>query len=251
MTNDPFKSRLAPLEHICSVLGPPSEADLANPTGSVAQFATELKTSSGVLIEQLEAAGIKGLGPNDQVTVGDKQALLEALKARSSHEPRPSETLYHQKIVTPDQLIFAEAISDQLLTALANNPQLMYELEPRKFEELVARMFTDYGFHAQLTPATRDGGYDIIATLHNPATSFIALIECKKYSPDNRVGVEIVRGLYGVTEMKGANQGLVVTSSSFTRGALEEKARIGSRMELKDYAALTSWLHKYIGTSQA
>ncbi len=251
MINDSFKSRLAPLQHICSVLGPLSKADMAKPTGSVAQFAVELRISSNVLIEQLEAAGIRGLGPNDQITVGDKQALLEALKARSSHEPRPSATLYQQKIVTSDQIIFVETISDQLLTALANNPQLMYELAPRKFEELVARMFTDYGFRAQLTPATRDGGYDIIATLHNQATSFIALVECKKYSPENRVGVEIVRGLYGVTEMKGANQGLVVTSSSFTRGALEEKARIGTRMELKDYAALTTWLHKYNGISQA
>lgn len=251
MIKDSHASRLALLEHMCSVLRPLSKADLAKPTGSVAQFATELRVLPSVLIEQLETAGIRGLGQNDQITIGDKQALLEALKTRGSPETKPSETLYQQEIVTPEQLIFVEAISDKLLAALASDPQLMHKLAPRKFEELVARMFTDYGFHAQLTPATRDGGYDIIATLHNPVTSFIALVECKKYAPDNRVGVEIVRGLYGVTEMKGANQGLVVTSSSFTRGALEEKARIGSKIELKDYAALTSWLHKYIGNSQA
>lgn len=122
----------------------------------------------------------------------------------------------------------------------------MYQLTSRKFEELVARLFSDHGFDVELTRASRDGGYDILAKLNNPATSFIALVECKKYSPENRVGVEIVRGLYGVTEMKGANQGLVVTSSFFTRGAVEETARIGSKLGLKDYDALTTWLQAYV-----
>lgn len=214
-------------------------------TGSVADFAAEIKVTSDVLIKQLEIAGINGLGANDQITLGDKQALLEALRAQRPGDTKQSVSLYQQKI-TPTQLILVEDINEHLLAALARDPSLMFGLAPRKFEELVARMFSDYGFKVELTPATRDGGYDIFATLHNPTTSFIALIECKRYAPTKPVGVEIVRGLYGVTEREGANQGLIVTSSTFTRGAIEEKARIGSRMELKDYETLTTWLHKYI-----
>lgn len=251
MIKDSLDSRLTFIEHILSVLGPLKKADLARPTGSVADFAAEIKVTSHVLIEQLKAAGIKGLGANDQITLGDKQTLLEALRAQRPGETKQSASLYQQKIITPTQLILVEDINEQLLTALARDPNLIYGLAPRKFEELVARMFKDYGFEVELTPATRDGGYDIFATLHNAATSFIALIECKRYAPNKPVGVEIVRGLYGVTERECANQGLVVTSSSFTRGAIEEKARIGSRMELKDYATLTAWLNKYTRSNLA
>lgn len=233
------------MQHISAALGVMSAEELAQPCGTVAQFAADIKTTSKLLLDQLEIAGIRGLTPNDLITRGDTQSLLEALKNQSPEKTISSELLYEQK-ATNDQFVLVEAVSDQLLSALARNPQLIYGLAPRKFEELVARMFFDHGFDVELTPTTKDGGYDIIATLHNPGTSFIALIECKRYAPRNPVGIEIVRGLYGVTERSGANQGLVVTSSSFTRGALEEKARIGSRMELKDYAALTSWLDKYI-----
>lgn len=245
MIKDSLDSRLAFIEPILTTSGPLTKTDLAQSAGSVADFAAEIKVTSHVLIEQLEAAGIKGLGANDQITLGDKQALLEALRAQRPGETKQSVSLYQQKIITPTQLILVEDINDQLLTVLAKDPSLMYALAPRKFEELVARMFSDYGFDVELTPATRDGGYDIFATLRNAATSFIALIECKRYAPSKPVGVEIVRGLYGVTEREGANQGLVVTSSSFTRGAIEERARIGSRMALKDYQTLATWLHKY------
>ncbi len=245
MTKDTNNSRIALIEHMISVLGPLTKTDLTKFTGSVAQLASELKVSFDVLMQQLEEAGIRGLGANDLITLGDRLVLLDALKTPHPGETKSSESLYQQRIITPDQLIFVEDINDRLLLAIARTPELIYELAPRKFEELVARMFSDYGFDVELTPATRDGGYDIFATLNNAASSFIALVECKRYAPSKPVGVEIVRGLYGVTEREGANKGLVVTSSSFTRGAIEEKARIGSRMELKDYTTLTTWLRKY------
>lgn len=250
LSDKSYTSRIAFLDYMASVFGPLSKADLARSAGTVAQFAGEINISTDLLIEQLEIAGIRGLGPSDQITLGNQQNLLEALKARNRGEKKRSEVLYERKIIAPDHRILVEAVNDELLAFLAKNPLSMYELTSRKFEELVARIFSDHGFDVELTQASRDGGYDILATLHNPATSLIALVECKKYSPENRVGVEIVRGLYGVTEMKGANQGLVVTSSFFTRGAVEEKARIGSRMELRDYNALTSWLGRYIGNAE-
>ncbi len=251
MSDEPRKNRSSYLDYLVSVLGHPSKTDLAKSIHTVAEFAADLKMPTKILIQYLEDAGVRGLGPNDRITLGNKQSLLEALRALYRGEKRSSEILYERKVIAPNQRILVEAVNDELLAYLAKHPQLMYELSSRKFEELVARLFSDHGFEVALTQASRDGGFDILAKLHNPATSFVALVECKKYSPENRVGVEIVRGLYGVTEMKGANQGLVVTSSFFTRGAIEEKARIGSRMELKDYNALTSWLGTYVENTNA
>lgn len=238
-------TRSSYLDYAASVLGLGSKKDLAKSHHTLTEFASELRVPPHILIQQFEEAGVRGLSPEDRVTEGNKQRLLEALRARHRGENRTSEVLYERKVVVPDQRILVEAVNDELLRYLATHPQLMYQLTSRKFEELVARLFSDHGFDVELTRASRDGGYDILAKLHNPATSFLALVECKKYSPENRVGVEIVRGLYGVTEMKGANQGLVVTSSFFTRGAVEETARIGSKLGLKDYDALTTWLQAY------
>jgi hypothetical protein len=245
LSKKPFMARNSYLDFAAAVLGFGSNKGLARSYHTLTEFASELRVPSNVLIEKFEEAGVRGLGPADRITEGDKLRLLEALRAWHSGERIASRIIYERKVVAPEQRILVEAVNDELLRHLAKCPQLMYQLTSRRFEELVARIFSDHGFDVELTRASRDGGYDILAKLHNPATSFIALVECKKYSPENRVGVEIVRGLYGVTEMKGANQGLVVTSSFFTRGAVEETARIGSKLGLKDYDALTMWLQAY------
>lgn len=242
---DAADSKMAFLDYMLSALGPPTAEYLATSSATLIEFAAELKVNPMALIEQFEAAGVNGLSPRDRITEGHKQRLLEALRARRRGEKRKSDVLYEQKLILPDQRIIVEDINAELLDYLSRHPEFMHELSPRKFELLVAQLFSDHGFEVEVTPATRDGGYDIFAKLRNPATCFVALVECKKYSRDRRVGVEVVRGLYGVTEMNGANQGLVVTSSFFTRGAVEEKARIGSKMELRDYDALSSWLSCY------
>lgn len=233
-----------------TVVGRTTEKGPERSKQTLVEFAADLRLEVGILIGQFEAAGVTGLAPEDQVTDDHKQRLLDALRAWHGGQQRKSEVIYQQKLILPSQRILVEEINDKLLRYLSNDPQLIYGLSSRKFEELVARLLTDHGFEVKLTPATRDGGYDVLATFNTAATSFVALVECKKYSPDHRVGVEVVRGLYGVTEMNGANQGLVITSSFFTRGAVEEKTRIGNKMELKDYNALVDWLSPYSASNR-
>ena len=43
----------------------------------------------------------------------------------------------------------------------------LYDIDPRKFEELVASILEDLRFSIELTQATRDGGWDIIANVKN------------------------------------------------------------------------------------
>ena len=56
---------------------------------TVAEFANELKKSTSILIEQLRLAGVEKSTPNDALTDGDKQKLLNHLKA--SHGTESSE----------------------------------------------------------------------------------------------------------------------------------------------------------------
>ncbi len=132
-----------------------------------------------------------------------------------------------------------------MLRDLAKEPHTVYQLGSRKFEELVAKLLEDQGCEVTLTKQSRDGGYDIFGRINSGPVPLVFLAECKRYAEKNRVGVEVIRGLYGVTEMQRANFGMVITTSSFTRDAREEKLRIGHRMDLKEFNDLKDWFQKY------
>lgn len=104
----------------------------------------------------------------------------------------------------------------------------------------------DFGFEIELTPATRDGGRDILAYIRNSVCTFLTFIECKRYAPNRPVGIEIVQRLYGVQQSHQANKSMIVTTSYFTKPAQEERRRYETLMELKDYNEIKLWLGKYI-----
>ncbi|HMR89484.1 MAG TPA: restriction endonuclease [Saprospiraceae bacterium] len=124
-------------------------------------------------------------------------------------------------------------------------PEKLYELSSRKFEELVADILKDFGFNVELTKATRDGGSDVIASIENAVTSFLVLVECKKYSQDNKVGVGIIREVIGVHTLKQPSKSIIVTTSFFSKDAINEAGSFKERIELKDYNSLKGWLNKY------
>lgn len=81
-------------------------------------------------------------------------------------------------------------------------------------------MYLRRGFEAILTPASRDKGVDVYVIRHEEFGSTLTIVQCKRYSPTNKVGVATVRELYGVVEDTAASKGALVTTS-FLRLALE------------------------------
>lgn len=136
-------------------------------------------------------------------------------------------------------------INDELIKYLAKHPEKMHNMEPRKFEELVAALFRAKGYHVELTPATRDGGFDMRAFHRSDIGVCLTLIECKRYAPERRVSVGVVRGFYGVTRDEEATSGLVVTTSSFTKDAQSYQEKYKYRLQLADQAELQNWLHNH------
>ena len=133
-------------------------------------------------------------------------------------------------------------INEELIKYFAQHPEQMRTMHPRKFEQLIAELLKRKGFHVELTPASKDGGYDIIAIQRDDLGSAMTLVECKRYNANNKVGVEIVRGLYGVVEQEKATRGLIMTTSYFTKGAQTFRDQIKNRMTLSDYDALTDFI---------
>jgi len=136
-------------------------------------------------------------------------------------------------------------INLELKRYFKNNPHKLYNLDPRKFEELIASIMEDLGFEVELTKATRDGGSDIIAYFRNSVCSYLTLVECKRYSPENKVGVGIIREVLGVHNLKRATKSIIVTTSFFSSDAQKEAKEFNHQLDLKDYSSIKHWLEKY------
>lgn len=133
-------------------------------------------------------------------------------------------------------------VSEELLHRLSENPSLVYELSPRKFEEVVTELLSRQGYEITITPLTRDGGKDIYASQKTALGSFLYIVECKRYAPDNPVGVGLLRKLYGVVEAEKATAGILATTSFFTKPAKEFQKQIEFRVSLQDYLGIQKWL---------
>lgn len=167
--------------------------------------------------------------------------------AKTEGEP---EFEYLREIYTAENLYaFYESIPE-LIIALKSSPDLIRDITPREFEEVVAEIFRAKGFEVELTKRTRDGGKDIIA-IHTDALGIKNkyFIECKRHAEDNTVGVDIVRGLQGVKNTKdGPNKTIIATTSFFTADAkkfVENEAASKWDMTLADYDDLLNWLNEY------
>src|SRR4051812_36863665 len=110
--------------------------------------------------------------------------------------------------------------NDKLTARISECPKRLYDISPREFEELIASVYQEFGFDVELTKRTRDGGFDVVAVRYKPEAERY-LIECKRYSEDNKVDVSLVRQLAGVVTLEKATKGIFVTTSHFTKPAME------------------------------
>lgn len=136
-------------------------------------------------------------------------------------------------------------IDDGIKSYFKRHPEKLYQLPPRRFEELVADILKDLGFDVELTQATRDGGRDIIAYVRTAVCSYLTHIECKRYSASNKVGVGVIREVLGVHQIRQASKSVIVTTSFFTEDARKEAEVLSNQLDLKDFNNLRDWLQRY------
>jgi restriction system protein len=98
----------------------------------------------------------------------------------------------------------------------------------REFEMLVGEAFRVQGYSVvELGGAAPDGGVDLVLRKGNEKF----LVQCKHWKA-YKVGVDVVRELYGVMAAQGAAGGFVITSGSFTSDAQDFAA--GRNLKLID-----------------
>lgn len=122
----------------------------------------------------------------------------------------------------------------QLADGVAQNPSAgaLNGMSWQEFEMLVGEAFRRKGFAvAETGGGGADGGVDLVLT--KDGEKF--LVQCKQWRAF-KVGVNVVRELYGVMAARGASGGYVATSGQFTQDAKDFAA--GRNITLMDGAAL-------------
>ena len=211
-------------------------------------FITDNETRQDIFVHYsaILNEGFKNLVEGDEVTF-DINSGAKGLQATNVFRGNTSqnEEIFENKNDNREIAPVVVDINQELKKYLSRHPEKLYDLSPRKFEELIAEILSDFGFDVELTPATRDGGKDIYAYIKNQVCSFLMFVECKKWTPTQHVGIEVVQRLYGVQQINKANKSMVVTTSYFTKPAIEECKRYENLMSLHDYDDLKAWLKRY------
>ena len=98
-------------------------------------------------------------------------------------------------------------------------PQLLKQLEWRRFEELCAAYFETLGFRTSIAQSGKHGGVDIHLIAEGSETTSI-VVQCKAWDA-YRVGIKGSRELRSAMASANVGEGVLVTSGRFTQEAVD------------------------------
>lgn len=114
-------------------------------------------------------------------------------------------------------------------------------MDPTQFEHAVAGLLNQRPDVAgtEVHGGSGDRGVDVLATLHDGRR---ILIQCKRYQIGTNVGGPIIRETLGSVTAARCHHGVIITTSSYTREALDTNSTLGPNMltlvDGEDLAAL-------------
>lgn len=152
-----------------------------------------------------------------------------------------------REVARPNPLeLQVDQLNLELIQHLKKHPDYLYKISPRKFEEVVGDILHDLGCDVEITPQTRDGGRDILAAFPSPAGKLLAIVECKRFSPHRKVGIDLVERFLWVMDKKDrASCGLLVTTTYFSPEAKALETEFEYRLKLRDFSHLKQWIANY------
>lgn len=195
------------------------------------------------------------LSPRERIVI---EALLKGTSLREEAEKLGIQlaTAFHLKhtglkklarLANDTSRVKLDEINGELIRHLARHPEKIYQIEPRKYEMLVAELLRDMGYDVHLTPPTADGGRDILAVIKvPPQKEILTLVECKRYSPDRKIGIDFLRSLlFTLRDTDKANMGWIATTSYFSEDARLLQKKYKWLLELCDFDKMKEWLNNY------
>lgn len=141
----------------------------------------------------------------------------------------------------PSQSLLVVNPMQQLVIEASKHPDLIRSLTPREFEKFIGEIFAAFEFDVQVTRSSADGNVDIICTQHRAGIPVVIAVETKRYSAENKIGVELVRQFVGANRTLRANKLVYATTSSYTKGAIDFARENFDLLELKAFDDIQEW----------
>jgi hypothetical protein len=223
----------------------PHEAEL------VAKIGSYMREVSPTQIFELEETVVTKSARRPQAFVEEGGVVAKALFMSLQFD---GETIAEEPdpIQPSENFILLEEVSDLILAEVKQwNGDLykriakdfgdIHKLTSRQFEELIAELLTKDGYDVYLTPKTKDGGVDIIASRFERSGKIAFAYECKRYRQDRSVGVSFVRALGTAATENNCRYGVLCTTSYFSPDATKLADRLGF-IHYQDATALERWI---------
>ncbi len=113
-------------------------------------------------------------------------------------------------------ILAAMVVGLKKATGIYRTENELDDMDGVEFEEFVADLMRRMGYRIEsMTKASGDFGADIIATMNGQRIA----VQCKRYS--SGVGVKAIQEVVASTSHYDCDGAIAVTSSYFTRGAVE------------------------------
>jgi restriction system protein len=154
-----------------------------------------------------------------------------------------------QTTATPEEAI------EQAESQISNNlkSQILEQvrgLSPAFFESLVVDLIVAMGYGGSRSNVVQklgksgDEGIDGIVN-EDPLGLDVVYIQAKRYAADNTIGRERIQQFAGALVGQGASKGVFVTTSTFSKGAIEYANKVPQKIILIDGDELTKLMIQY------
>ena len=166
--------------------------------------------------------GLKAHNKNPDITIEDLMEIPEVYEWFNGEPktpgPGPGEPTPEEELDNSFKQINRKLAGELLENILDNDPLF--------FERLVLDLLLNMGYGdfrdnaGQTTPASNDDGIDGVISQDRLGLDKIA-IQAKRYARENIIGRPILQSFAGALLGKGLTKGVFITTSSFTKGAIE------------------------------
>jgi HJR/Mrr/RecB family endonuclease len=148
------------------------------------------------------------------------------------------------QFLSPDFASTVTELTTEYLVWLHHHPDAISSIAWQAFERLVAEIFASRGFSVEVTARDKDRSADIVAvSIDQLGIPTKYLVECKCYTGNRKVGLDVVNAVIGAKVREGADHALLVTTSSFTSDVVAAEGAFRElRLHLKDGSAVQEWL---------
>jgi restriction system protein len=161
----------------------------------------------------------------------------------------PSNYIVSSESQTPDDVM--RQTSRTIHAALGNEILDRLRLsKPAFFERVVVQLLLAMGYGGTLAQAGKaigksgDNGVDGVIDQDTLGLDRV-YVQAKRYAEDVTVGAGDIRDFFGSLDMHKASKGLFVTTSSFTKAAMETAEKLGKRIVLIDGRDLTKLMIRF------